>query len=372
MAIQLDPPTDLDLYAVLDESDRERVHPRSALTTRSTVTMVELEHAPVRRSITSAAVWHTNDVGPPERWTYVLDGKTGDAIIANVERLRVRGVTIDTVTRSDINDAGLGPLVADWIRELAHGHGFVLVRGFPVDQLDIEGVELAYFALGLQLGRPVSQDAQGTLLGHVRDRGIPRTTPAIRRYATNERQDFHTDGADVIGLLCLQPSRVGGESRIVSAAAVYNEILQRDPAALEVLYAPMYWDRNDEQGPDEAPFYALPVLSDIAGEPRFFYIGWYIRDAQRHPAAPRLTAEQRAAMELIESIANDPAFHVEMDFQPGDIQLLNNSVILHAREAYEDHPEPGRRRHLLRLWLTAHEFVAVEGTLRDGIPIRHA
>ena len=244
------------------------------------------------------------------------------------------------------------------------------MRGFPVEELDPEAVELAYFALGLHFGRPVSQDAQGTLLGHVLDRGVPRTSPAIRRYATNDRQDFHTDGADIIGLLCLRRARRGGESRIVSAAAVYNEILRRDPAILDVLYAPMYWDRNDEQAPHEDPFYALPVLHDVEGRPRFFYIGWYITDAQRHAAVPRLTPEQLEAMRLIEAIANDPGFHVEMDFQPGDIQLLNNSVILHAREAYEDDDDPARRRHLLRLWLAAYDFAAVEDTLRGGIPVR--
>ena len=40
-----------------------------------------------------------------------------------------------------------------------------------------------------------------------------------------------------------------------------------------------------------------------------------------------------------------------MDFRPGDIQLLNNAVILHSREAYDDYDEPERKRHLLRLWL---------------------
>ncbi len=134
----------------------------------------------------------------------------------------------------------------------------------------------------------------------------------------------------------------------------------------------MYWDRNDEQSPGEDPYFALPVLSDVAGRPRFFYIGWYIRDAQRHPDVPRLTDDQLAAMNLVEQIANDPRFHVEMDFQPGDIQLLNNSVILHSREAYEDDPEPARRRHLLRLWLAAHSFSAVDDTLRTGIPGRDA
>ena len=85
---------------------------------------------------------------------------------------------------------------------------------------------------------------------------------------------------------------------------------------------------------------------------------------------PRLTGDQRAAMDLIETVANDPTFYVEMDFQPGDIQLLNNSVILHAREAYDDYDEPERKRHLLRLWLRAHAFSSVEDTLRGGIPKR--
>jgi hypothetical protein len=321
------------------------------------------------RPIDSDAVWNAADVGASDSWTYLLDDDARDAIVARVARLRARGATLDSIGREDFDL--LGALSAEWTRELRDGRGFVLIRRFPVDCLDEAGVELAYFALGLQLGRPVSQDARGTLLGHVRDLGVPRTTPAIRRYATNERQDFHTDGADIIGLLCLQRARHGGESLIASAAAVYNEILRREPALLDVLYSPMYWDRNDEQGPGEDPFYPMPVLRDVGGRPRFFYIGWYIRDAQRHEAAPRLTAEQRAAMALIEDIANDEAFRVEMDFQPGDIQLLNNSVILHGREAYEDEPEPSRRRHLLRLWLAAYEFTAVDDTLRAGIPVRN-
>jgi len=132
----------------------------------------------------------------------------------------------------------------------------------------------------------------------------------------------------------------------------------------------MYWDRNNEQSPGEDPFFALPVFNDMAGGPRMFYIGWYIRDAQRHPQAPRLTGPQREALDLIETIANDPAFHLEMDFEPGDVQLLANAKILHCREAYEDHDDPDLRRHLLRLWLTAHAFTSVDEVLRGGIPKR--
>lgn len=130
------------------------------------------------------------------------------------------------------------------------------------------------------------------------------------------------------------------------------------------------WDRNDEQSPDEHPFFNLPVVFDIDAIPRIFFVGWYIRDAQRHQQAPRLTAQQLNALELLEGIANDPSFYLQMEFQPGDIQLLNNAKILHAREAYTDYDNLAQRRHLLRLWLTAHTFASVEETLRGGIPVR--
>ena len=130
----------------------------------------------------------------------------------------------------------------------------------------------------------------------------------------------------------------------------------------------MWWDRNGEEPPGEDPAFPLPVLHDVDGTPRVFYIGWYIRDAQRHPQVPRLTEAQSDALDLIEAIANDPAFHVQMDFQPGDVQLLNNAKILHSREAYEDHDALDERRHLLRLWLSAHDFTSVESQLRERDP----
>ncbi|HEV2309094.1 MAG TPA: TauD/TfdA family dioxygenase [Acidimicrobiia bacterium] len=323
-----------------------------------------------RRAIESGAVWTAADVRDPRGWTDELDADAVAALHAAVRHARRRGVDPTTVTRADFP---LGPLedrVAEWKRDLALGRGFVLVRGFPVADLCRSDVELAYAGLGAHLGTPVSQDAFGTTLGNVVDERVARTGPEVRLYRTNQRQDFHTDGADIVGLLCLHAARRGGESRIVSAAAVFNELLRRDAGLIDTLYEPMPWDRNGEEPPGEPPFYQLPVLSDVDGRPRFFFIGWYIRDSQRHPGAPRLTTEQRSAMDAIESIANDPTFHVEMDFRPGDIQWLNNSVILHAREAYEDDPDPANRRHLLRLWLRAHDFAAVDDALRAGIPNR--
>jgi len=323
-----------------------------------------------RPSVRSPAVWRAADVVDPAEWTYALTDAERAEVARATAHAGARGRRPATVTRDDFPLPTLSTRIGEWAETLRSGRGFVLVRGFPVDDLDAGDVELAYAGFGTHFGTPVSQDAEGTLLGHVRDRGLPRTGPEVRLYTTAERQDFHTDGADIIGLLCLQRARSGGESRIASAAAVYNEILRRDPRLLDVLYEPMYWDRNGGESPGEEPFFRLPVLTDVDGGPRFFYVGWYIRDAQRHAGVPPLTDEQSAAMAMIEDIANSPEFYVEMDFRPGDVQLLNNAVILHSREAYTDFDDADRKRHLLRLWLRAHDFSSVDDTLRGGIPVR--
>ena len=83
-----------------------------------------------------------------------------------------------------------------------------------------------------------------------------------------------------------------------------------------------------------------------------FFIGWYIRNAQLADSVPKLTGAQRELLEVYEGIANDPALYLDMHFRPGDVQWLRNAFVLHKRTAYEDFPEPERKRHLLRLWLS--------------------
>jgi hypothetical protein len=259
-----------------------------------------------------------------------------------------------------------GEAARRWEELLTHGPGFVRLRQFPIDLLTEAEAELAYLGLGRLLGEPVGQDRDASVLTHIRDERQP-AAPGVRKYRTNLRQDFHSDGSDLVGLLCLHPAQSGGESRIVSAHAVYNEMLRRAPHLVDVMYQSMPWDRNGEQGAGEPPFFELPPITDLDGTPRLFFIAWYIRDSQRHSGAPRLSDDQLAALDLVEAIANDPAFHIEMRFEPGDVQLLNNAVVLHSREAYTDAEDLARRRHLLRLWLktasaTTHQL------LRGGIP----
>ena len=220
-------------------------------------------------------------------------------------------------------------------------------------------------ASALHLGTPVSQDAAGELLGHVRDERSRESGPQVRLYRTRERQDFHTDGADIIGLLCLHGAKSGGESRIASSTPSTTRSCADAPTCSTSSTSRCAGTARRRAaggqpcvraGADHRRRRHSRASSTSAGTSA-------TRNAIRTcPASPASSCE---AMELLESIANDPAFHVEMDFEPGDVQLLNNGKILHSREAYEDDDDPAERRHLLRLWLAAHRFTSLERQLRE-------
>lgn len=321
----------------------------------------------VRRPQQGAAVWRTADVVTDRSWEITLTDHQRRIIAEAGRRAAAGGLTFADVRPDTAPLAGMERDLAAWSDVLEAGRGFLLLHDFPIDLLEARETELAYLALGAQLGRPVAQNAAGELLTHVRDERLPASAGKVRLYRTRERQDFHTDGADLIGLLCLHRARSGGESKIVSSWAIYNELLATRPDLLEALYEPMGWDRQGDVPPGERPWFELAPINDLAGVPRVFYLGWYIRDSQQHDDAPRLTDVQFEAMETLERLANDPSFHLEMDFRPGDVQLINNGRLLHAREAYEDDDDPDERRHLLRLWLAAHRFASVDHGLRGGI-----
>lgn len=304
------------------------------------------------------AAWQGSDLQSSPSWQYRLGASEVSEIHDAVALAKRSGKIVGTLTRDDFPLPVLASKVQEWSRTLDGGLGFILIRGFPTASLGTDAA-LGYFGLGLHLGTPVPQNMSGELLCDVRDYGIPRTGPEVRRYMTRDKQDFHTDGADVIGLLCLRRAKSGGLSRIVSSVSIYNEVGRTRPDLIPLMY---------ERVTFEGEFlFEVPICSVHRGRLRTFYIGWYIRDAQRNAHVPRLTRAQEELLELIESTANDPRFYLDMDFEAGDIQLLNNATILHARTAYEDFEEPERRRHLLRLWLTPHDFSSVEEGLSGGI-----
>ena len=190
---------------------------------------------------------------------------------------------------------------------------------------------------------------------HVKDLGLASDDPTVRIYQTNERQTFHADSCDIVALACLRDAKHGGESLLCSALSVYNEVRARGRDDLAAaLLQPIAIDRRGEVPAGMEPFFMMPPLSWHEGRLGVGagYQRQYIDSAQRFPSAPRLSGLQVEALDLFDSLLDDPAYHFSMRLRPGDMQFCYNHTLLHDRCAFVDWPEPERRRQLFRLWLS--------------------
>ena len=314
-------------------------------------------HERVRRQpLDVPAAWRGAELARRQDWIVRLSTAQVDELEGTADAAAARGLGLATVRREDFPLPTLAPVIAGWARELAAGRGFLLVRGLPVERWGEARSALVYWGLGQHLGEPGAQNPQGELLGHVIDTGEDAANPFVRRYRTAGDIAFHCDLADAVGLLCLRSARRGGASRIVSSVAVYNELLHRRPDLVDRLYEPFCLDTRDEQGDGRLPYVPVVPCCYAGGVLRTFYHSDYFRSAVRHPEVAPFTAQEQTLLDLYEAIAGMPELYLDMQFEPGDIQLISNHVTLHARTAYEDGGGPAGKRHLLRLWLS----------LRDG------
>jgi hypothetical protein len=299
--------------------------------------------------IVDPAGWEPEALVASDDWIYVLDHPDIAEIEGAVASLMARGIDPAAIGQADFPLPRLGALMADVRHALREGRGIMVLRGLPVTEMGREWAARAYLGLGSYLGRPVSQNAYGHLLGHVRDFGKNAADPRFRGYQSSDALGFHCDHCDYVGLLCMQTSQSGGESRVASAITLYNRLFATAPELAAVLTRDFYWTRHGEVPEGKAPWYCQPVFSFHEGYFSARGVSSYIRKAQGLPGVPPFTAEQEAAMQLyvktVEKCAADIAF------QEGDIQFLHNHVMLHSRRAFADWPVPGRKRHLYRLWL---------------------
>ncbi len=302
-------------------------------------------------TVASEAAWYGPALAGVSDWIETFSTAELAEIEAATDGFIERATDIAQLTRGDFPLPGLAPRLARILADLLDGRGFVLMRGLPVARWTMRQRATAFFGLGAHLGRARSQNAKGHVLGHVKDLGLSSSDPEVRIYQTRERQTYHTDSADLVGLMCLATAQRGGLSALVSSVTLYNEMRRRRPDLAAELFEPVATDRRGEVPAGAKAFFEIPVFNWHAGRLSTIYQRQYIASAQRFADARRLTAAQSEALDLFDELANDPALHLLMALQPGDIQFVHNHVLLHDRTAFDDWPEPERRRHLLRLWL---------------------
>jgi len=262
---------------------------------------------------------------------------------------------VSEMTPTDFPLPAYASKLAAHLKEIRTGRGFVVLRGLPVARYSDEDVGAIFYGLGLYLGDPVRQNPQGDLLGHVFDQGRKYGAIDVRGYETNAYLPFHTDGCEIVGLLCLRRAKSGGLSSIASAVAVHEEIARAHPEYLEPLRRGFHYIRR-EAALTESPVSEkrVAVFGEKDGVVSCRIVSNQIEAASRKMEKP-LQGLERAALDLFVELSGSKALRLDMDLEQGDIQLVNNYTILHSRTEYEDWPEPERRRHMLRLWLTFRE-----------------
>lgn len=286
------------------------------------------------------------------RWRVALTSAQIHEIENAIDDAIATGKPTGDLTRDDFPLPTFGATLDAFRDDLDGGRGFVLITGLPVDDWPDAYSEVFFWGFGLHLGKPGGQNPAGDLLGHVRDTGARQSDAFVRLYQTAEHIAYHCDAADVVGLLCKHQAKRGGQSRIASSVTVFNELMVRRPDLAARLFEPMMLDIRDAKPGDPLRYLPVPPCRYAAGRLRTFYHSDYFRSAQRHPDLPRHTEVERELLDRYEEIALTPGIYLDMDLEPGDVQLVSNHTVLHARTAYEEWPEPERKRHLLRLWLS--------------------
>ena len=342
-----------------------------------------MRHPLLDEPITGPTVWRGADLANSTDWIRPFSVAALAEIDAALRAVQSRGLAWRAVRTADFPLPGLSADLAQVNRDLEWGRGLVLLRGLPVERYSEEELRTIWWGLGCHLGTAVHQNAHGELIGEVRDevrlygevvepavlKGEGVTSRAKARSSGPLR--WHTDRCDVVGLLCVRAARRGGTSRVVSVPAVSNAIRARRPDLHALLCADYHRSRQGEEAGGEASGYALPIFAMRDGKFTTQYSRTFVEAAQKIAGIPRLTAAQDEALDVLAAVCDEYGY--EMALEPGDIQLLNNHVIYHGRTAYEDAPEAGRDRLLMRLWLAPPDsrplpegFEVLWGTTRGG------
>ena len=307
---------------------------------------------PLPTPLTGPSAWVGNQMAQRnDRLVHLTPQQISELESAAVHYLSL-GRDVGEITAQDFPLPTLASRLNELSDTLLNGRGFEVLRGLPVQTYSQETAATIFCGIGAHLGRARSQNAAGHILGHVRNIGMDPNDPNARIYQTAARQTFHTDSADVVGLMCLREAQDGGMSLLVSVETIANRMAEQRPDLLALLFDPIATDRRGEVPEGAEPFMLIPILSWHEGHLSVFYQRQYIESAQRFEAAPRLTQAHIDALDLFDSLANDPDLHLSMQLQPGDLQFVYNHSQLHDRTGFTDWPDPHKRRHLLRLWLS--------------------
>ncbi len=328
--------------------------------------------------VTGPSVWRGADFTGDDRWIHVLTAPERTELIGAVARVKANRQQCYEFGKCDFPLPLLESAITRFLDELEDGRGFVMLRGLPVADLSDEELYLLYWGLGVHLGTPLTQNRKGERIVEIADRGI-RYGKQVRGYTTDAQLMPHSDAADLVALLCVHPAQTGGASCITSAMTIYNEILRHHPEYLPVLHRGFRHNMRGEGAtgdPNEVTNNTIPVFSHFAGKLSCHFNRRLIEQGA-DKLGHALTTLEKAAIDHVNALALSPEIRFDMEFKTGDVQILNNHLVLHSRQAFKDDPAAPHGRRLLRLWTNAPngrplapEFAdRTNGGPRGGMPV---
>lgn len=299
-------------------------------------------------TIEGPLAWTGRDFPADRSWVRRFDDRMIGEIEAAAHRFLAEGTDPRSVRKHDFPLPYAEELLRAAYDDLEAGHGFTMMDGLPVDDWSLDLSRAALCIMCSRFGNVVVQNREGEYILDVIDKN--RALGAgMRGYHSSDELSFHNDGANVATLLCLETATEGGETLIVSAATVYNEIRRTRPELLAPLRRGFHHHRRNQRGPEDPVVtpYRAPVFSFIRGVFHSCYSGISIASCREEGVA--FSDIECEALAYLDAQLGRPELHFRTRLEKGDLQLMNNFVVLHARTGYRD--DPARPRHLLRLWL---------------------
>jgi hypothetical protein len=298
----------------------------------------------------------------PSAWTNrSIGGKAGLMCRLTAQHLdaldevlaRTRHVNPQEITRADFDHPRLNPLLAELFDLIQNGRGAVVITGVTRERYSEEDFERIYWGFGTHWGTAVIQSAFGDRLGRVRFTPVSPDNPTNRAYRSNEELTPHTDSNEIVGLMAVQKAKSGGYSQLTSSLAIHNEILRNRPDLLDPLYEGFnYASREASTTAQPVTPYKIPVFCYLDGKVSCHYVGEFIRVAAQKMGVV-LPPGLSEALDYFDQVATRDDIRAHFMLEPGEMMIVNNFTVLHARTNFEDSSE--QKRHLLRLWIDVQE-----------------
>ncbi|BBK34059.1 TfdA family taurine catabolism dioxygenase TauD [Stella humosa] len=333
--------------------------------------MTEMLHLPV----TDRSAWKVADMERDRSWVYELTADALAEIDGAIAAVGARGLRAGEFAAADFDLPILKGVMRSVLDQVQNGRGAALIRGLPVEKYDADVLSSLLWGLGIQIGRPLPQRAslnlggvRDNLIAHITDQGLDYNAPNVNGSATSAEQLPHTDPADVVALLCVRKARSGGISRVVSAVTLHNDVLERAPDLLGPLYDGYLYDMRGDaanSSGQEVTDGRIPIFTYHAGKLSCVFNAKMIETAQRK-LGTALPMRERAALDLLLERALAPENRLDMDLQPGDLQIISNYTMLHARTGWVEQADPALRRLMLRLWLRVEGFRDIAPGVASG------